>query len=143
ALDAVLVVRAAGLQQRLVDAAAAGDDADGGAGGARQDLLGARRQLDARLAVVAVVRDHGHVVARRARERAQVAGLLLDVAHDRALRQLAQRQDVADVQLRLLAAVHRLPGVQALRRDEKLLLDAVAVRVAERDDRQRRTAARV
>lgn len=142
-LDLVLVVRTAGLQDRLVNTATAGNDADHGAVRRRHHLLGAGRQLDARLLCVRVVRDDGGVVAGRAGQTAAVAGLLLQVAHDGSLRHGAQRHHVADLQVSLAAAVQELAGVHALGGDEQLLADLVAVGVAEVHKGERRTTAGV
>ena len=139
ALRLVLVVRVAGLEQRLVRAAATGDDTDHRAARRAQRLLHARRQLHARLALVGVVADDGRVVAARTRKRTTVAGLVLDVADDRTLGHLADGQHVADRQRRTLAAVHKLAGVHALRRDEGALHRRKAVRVAELHARKGRT----
>lgn len=133
ALGLVLVVRTAGLEQGLVDPPTARNDADRRAAAPRDGLLRAARQADAGLVLVRRVADDGRVVARRARERAAVAGLLLDVAHDRALRALRHGEHVADGERRLLAAVDEGAGVQALGRDEGLFAELVAVRVAEDD----------
>eukprot|EP00965_Chrysotila_dentata_P116748 3859323-Pleurochrysis_carterae.AAC.2 len=65
ALDAVLVVGASGLEEGLVDAAAAGDDADGRARARRDGLLLTRREAHARLASALLRRTY-----RRGREHA-------------------------------------------------------------------------
>lgn len=131
-----LVERAPGLEQRLVDTPAPGDDPDRRARAARDGLLRAGRQPDARLVLLGRVADDRRVVAGRARERAAVAGLLLDVAHDRALGALAHGEHVADRERGLLARVDEGARVQALRRDEGLLAELVPVGVAEDDARQ-------
>ena len=77
--------------------------------------------------------DDSRVVAGRASERTTVTGLLLDVADDSTLRQLRDREDVADRKLGLLAAVDEGTGVETLRRDESLLAELVTVGVAEDD----------
>merc|ERR1719193_1934238 len=97
-LDLVLVVRAAGLQDGLVDTTAASDDADCGAVGRGDDLLGAGGQLDPGPLGVGVVGDHDGVVARGTGDAATVAGLLLEVADDGTLGHLADGDDVAHSQ---------------------------------------------
>merc|ERR1719477_565037 len=62
-LDLVLVVSTAGLQDGLVDTTAAGDDADGGAVGRGDDLLGAGGQLDPGPLGVGVLGDPDAVFA--------------------------------------------------------------------------------
>ena len=75
--------------------------------------------------------DDSRVVAGRASERTTVTGLLLDVADDSTLRQLRDREDVADRKLGLLAAVDEGTGVEALSGNESLLAELVAVGVTE------------
>ena len=77
--------------------------------------------------------DDGRVVARRAGERTTVTGLLLNVADDGTLRELSNGEDVANRELRLLAAVDESTGVETLSRNEGLLAELVAVGVAEDD----------
>ena len=139
ALCLVLVVRVAGLEEGLVRAAATGDNTDHRTARRAQRLLHTRGQLHTRLALVGVVADDRRVVAARTRKAAAVAGLVLDVADDRTLGHLADGQHVADRQRRVLAAVHKLARVHALRRDEGALHRRKAVRVAELHARQRRT----
>ena len=86
--------------------------------------------------------DDSRVVAGRASERTTVTGLLLDVADDSTLRQLRDREDVADRKLGLLAAVDEGTGVETLRRDESLLAELVTVGVAEDDTGKGSTTAR-
>merc|ERR1711992_384297 len=95
-LDLVLVVRAAGLQDGLVDTTAASDDADGGTVGRGDDLLGAGGQLDPGPLGVGVVGDHDGVVAGGTGDTATVAALLLKVGDDGTLRHVADGHDVAD-----------------------------------------------
>ncbi len=134
----------AGLEQRLVDPAATSDDTDGGTGVTADGLLGAGRETDAGLGLaLGRVADDGGVVARGARERSTVTGLLLDVAHDRTFGALVDREHVANVEGGLLAAVDERAGAQALGRDERLGLELVAVRVAEGDSRERCATASV
>ena len=130
-LDLVLVVRAAGLQDGLVDTTAAGDDADGGAVGRGDDLLGAGRQLDPGPLSVGVVGDHDGVVAGGTGDTATVAGLLLKVGDDGTLGHLSDRHHVSDGQLSFLAAVDELAGVDTLGSDEELLPGLVPVWVTE------------
>lgn len=76
----VFVVSVTSLQQRLIDTSAAGDNADHGAHIRFDDLLRARRQSEARGAVVAIVGDNGGVGARALGNLAAVAGSGLHVA---------------------------------------------------------------
>lgn len=98
-LGLVLVVRVTGLEHGLVNTATTGDDADHAASSGGHGLLGARGQLDLGGVLVGVVGDDGGVVARAASEDAAVTGLALNVADDGTLRELAKREDVANVQL--------------------------------------------
>lgn len=136
ALHLVLVIGTARLQDRLVDTATAGNDADHGAVRRGQHLLGAGRQLDAGLLRVRIVRDHGGIVARGARQLAAVAGPLLNIANDRTFGHRSDGHHVSDLQIRLPAAVHELAGVHALGRNHQLLAHLVPVRVSEVDHSQ-------
>merc|ERR1719336_3171587 len=142
-LDLVLVVRAAGLQDGLVDTTAAGDDADSGAVGRGDDLLGAGRQLDPGPLGVGVVGDHDGVVAGGTGDTATVAGLLLQVGDDGTLGHLSNGHDVSDGELGLLSAVDELSGVDTLGGDEELLAGLVPVGIAEVDDSKGSTTAGV
>ena len=139
----VLVVGVTGLEQGLVGTASAGDDADHGAAGGADGLLGTGGELDAGLAVVGVVPDDGRVVPGRACEAAAVAGLLLNVADDGTLGHSADRHDVPDAEGGLLPAEHELSGVEALGSDEELLHDPVLVGVTELDAGERGATAGV
>lgn len=107
-------------QEGLVCPATTSDNADHATGGAADDLLGARRELDAGLALIGVVADNGDVVAGGAAESTTVTDLLLDVGDDGTLGDGAQGEDVADGQGGLLAGVDELAGVHALVGDESL-----------------------
>lgn len=139
ALDSELVLCARSLQERFVCTATTGDDADHATGTAGDDLLGARRELDAGLALVVVVSDDGDVVAGGTAERTTVTNLLLDVGDDGTLGDGRQREDVADGESGVLAGVDELAGVHALVGDEGLGVQLVAVRVAELDAGERST----
>lgn len=134
ALHLIFVVRTSSLQDRLVDSSSAGNDSDHRAIGRRQNFLGARWELDASPLCVWVVGDDGGVVAGCAGKLSAIAGLLLNVADDGSFGHQTERQNVADGQLSLLAAVHELAGVHAFDGDEEFLADLVAVRVAEVHD---------
>jgi len=95
ALDAVLVEGTAGLQQRLVNAATAGDDADRRARARVHKLLLPRGQAQARLAHALDVANDLREAARRARELRAIAGHLLDLVDHRTGRHGLERQDVA------------------------------------------------
>ena len=68
-----------------------------------------------------------------ASERTPIADLGLDVADDGTLRHLLQRQDITDVQRRLLPAVDELSRVHPLGRDHQLRIALETVRVQELD----------
>jgi hypothetical protein len=130
-------------KERLVGTSTTGDNTDHATDGALDDLLGARRKLDAGLALVGVVANDGNVVARGTSERTTVANLLLDVGDDSSLRDGAEGKDVADGERGVLAGVDELAGVHALVGDEGLGVELVAVGVAEDDLGQRRATAGV
>jgi len=138
-LDSVLVVGGTGLEHGLVDTSTTGNDTDGCTSVGSDDLLCTGRHLQTGLASVDVVTDDGSVVARGARERSAVSGLLLDVAHNCTLGKRAEGEDVADGERSLLAAVDERTGGETLGRDEGLGAELVAVRVTEDDAGQRGT----
>ena len=141
ALRLELEVGAAGLEERLVDTTSAGDDTNGGAGRARDGLLGTRGETQARLVLVGRVANDGGVVARGPGHGATVTDALLDVADDGSLRALADGEDVADVERGLLAGVDKRARGEALGGDEGLLVELVPVRVPEDDLGKGRTTA--
>jgi hypothetical protein len=98
-LRSVLVERTAGLEQGLVGAAAAGDEADHGAALVGQGLLAAGGQAHAGHASLLVLGDDDGVVAGSTGHLAAIAGLGLDVADDGTFGDGGQGQDVADGEL--------------------------------------------
>lgn len=130
-------------KEGLVGTSTTGNDTDHATDGALDDLLGARRKLDAGLALVGVVANDGNVVARGTAERTTVANLLLNVGDDSSLRDGAEGEDVADGEGSVLAGVDELAGVHALVGDEGLGVELVAVGVAEDDLGQRSATAGV
>ena len=131
ALATEAVVRVTGLEDRLLDTATARDDADHSTAARGDGLLLAAGELQAGTTGLEVVGDDDAVVTAGASDRATVTELGLHVADDATLRHLAQRQDVADGQGGLDAAVHRLAGEHTLRGHHQLLDALVLVRVAE------------
>src|SRR5690606_18362954 len=73
ALGLVLVVGTASLQQRLVNTTTTGDETNHGAALGRDELLGARGQLDARSAIIHIVPNDGGIIARAARNGTTIA----------------------------------------------------------------------
>ena len=130
-LDAVLVVGATSLEERLVEAATAGNEADHGARLVGDGLLHSRGEADLGPAGVLVVGDDDAVGARATGEDATVSRAVLDVAHDGTLRDLVEGKDVANGDLGLGAAVHELAGVHTLAGEEDGLVGAVLVAGAE------------
>lgn len=132
-----------GFEHRLVDTTAACDDADCRTGDVLDRLFGAGRQSNASLALVSVLTDDGSVRSRGTSKRSSIAGLLLDVANDRAFRKVRQRYDIADVQSCLLAAEDERAGREAFGCNESFDSELVAVRVAEDDAGERSATTRV
>jgi len=126
-------------QEGLVGPATTGDNADHAASVAAHDLLGARGELDAGLALIGVVADNGDVVAGGTAKGAAVTGLLLDVGDDGTLGKRAEGQDVADGQGGVLAGVDELAGVHALVGNEGLGLLPELIGRVEDDTGERRT----
>ena len=143
ALDGVLVIRASGLQEGLVQTPPTGDHADLGADRGRDRLLSAGREAEARGALVIVVGDDDGEAAGSAGKGPAIADPGLDVAHNGALGNLVQGQDVADVQSRLLAAVDELAGVHAFGGNHELHVALEFVGVQELDLGHRGASPRV
>ena len=87
--------------------------------------------------------DDGGIIAGGPGQSAAVTSLLLQVAHNGTFGHGADGNNIADVERRLLSAVHELAGVHALGCDEQLLAGLEPVGVAEVHHRQRRAAAGV
>jgi hypothetical protein len=100
---------------------------------ALDDLLGTRWQFDTGFALVGVVANDGHVVARCPAQSTSVANLLLDVGDHSTLRYGAKWEHVADCERGVLAGVNELASVHALVGDEGLGVELVAVGIAEGD----------
>ena len=132
-LGLVLVECTTGLEQRLVDPSTTSNNADGSTSATTDSLLGARGQANASLVVVDGVADDGSVVAGCACECATIANLLLNVADDGTLRASRNREDIANSESSLLAAVDEGAGVHALGGNEGLGTELVPVGVAEDD----------
>ncbi|KAI6766527.1 hypothetical protein HG531_011749 [Fusarium graminearum] len=116
-------------EEGLVSSATTSDDTDHSSGSGVDDLLSARGELDAGLALIRVVADNGDVVAGGSAQSTTVTDLLLDVGDDGTLRHLTEGEDVADGQGSLLSGVDELAGVHAFVGDEGLgnLLESVGV----------------
>lgn len=143
ALDSVLVVRAASLEERLVGTATAGDNTDLGSGERGDGLLAARREAKTGRALVLVVRDDNGEATRAASEGAAVSNAGLNVADNGTLRDLLQRENVANGEGCLLSAVNKLSSVHALGSDHELSITLVSVSVQELDLRDGSAAPRV
>ena len=139
----ILVVGTAGLQNGLVNAATSSHHTDHSSVGRGDDLFGTRRQLHSRLLCLRVVGDDCGIVSGGSCQLASVTRLLLQTTHDGTLRHGAHREHVADVELGLLAAVHKLAGVDALSSDEQLCPLLKTVRIPENHFGKGRSAARV
>jgi hypothetical protein len=103
------------LEEGLVCSATTGDDTDHTTALAGEDLLGTGGKLDTGLAVIRVVANNGHIVARGTAERTTVGSLLLDVGEDGTLGDGVEREDVADGESGVLSGIDELctvsPGV--------------------------------
>jgi len=142
-LGLVLPVRAASLEHRLVDTATASDNTDHRTGIRLDELLRTGGEAKASLAGLGVVSDDSGIVARSTGVLTTVARASLGVADDGTLGKSTDGQDIADLQLGLLAAVHELTSVHALDADEVVGGLAVLVGVAEDDTSERSTPPRV
>lgn len=114
ALDGELVLRARGLQQRLVCPTTASNDANHSTDIALDNLLCAARELDTSLALFWIVADDSNVVTARTSKASTVAGLFLHVGDNGTFGDGAQRQDVANCQSSVLSSVDELTSIHAL-----------------------------
>ena len=133
ALGLVLVVRTASLQEGLVNPSTTRNDTDGRTCTTADGLLCTRGETNASLVVLSRVADNSRVVPARPRKRTAVTDLLLNVANDGTLRELRDREDVADGEGGLLAAVDEGTSVKTLGGDEGLFAELVPVGVTEDD----------
>ena len=108
ALSSELMLCSRGFEERLVCSSATGNDTNHTTGGAGKDLLGTRGELDTGLALVGVVANDGHVVARGTAKRTTVTRLVLDVGEDGTFRHGGEGEDVADGEGRVLSGVDEL-----------------------------------
>ncbi len=69
--------------------------------------------------------------------------LVLKIAHNCSLGHLADREHVANNELRLLAAINKLASIHALGSNEQLLLQSMLVHVPELNNSEGRTTARI
>jgi len=100
-----------GLEEGLVCTATTCDDTDHTTARAGENLLSAGGELDTSLALIGVVADNGHVVARGTTERTTVTRLILDVGEDGTLRDGVERKNIADSESGVLSGVDELPTV--------------------------------
>ena len=133
ALDSVFVVGTSGLEQGLVGTSASGDNTDLGTDLRVDSLLTARGKTKTGGALVLVVGDDDGEASGSPREGAAISDLGLDVAHNGTLRDLFQREHVADGERGLLPAVHELSGVHALGGHHELHVSLEAVGIEELD----------
>ena len=117
-LGPVLVAGTAGLGDGLVHTASTGDDADHGTAVRAHGLARAGGELDTGQVLIGNMRDDSDIIPRSTSELATVSGLALQVADDSTFGHRADGEDVADVELCLLTAVHVLTGVHTLSSDE-------------------------
>lgn len=108
-----LVLSPGGLKEGLVCSSTSSDDTNHATALVGEDLLSTRGKLDTGLAIIGVVANDGHVVARGAAERTTVSSLLLDVGEDGTLGNGVEREDVADGKSGVLSGVDKLCTVSS------------------------------
>jgi len=140
ALDGVLVVSTASLEEGLIGTSTAGDDADLGTDVGLDGLLAAGGETKAGGALVVIVGDNDGEAAGATGEGTTVTNVGLNVADDGTLGDGGEGKDVAALKGGLLAAVDELAGVHALSGDKELGVALVAVGVQELDLRDGGTA---
>jgi len=141
ALDSELVLGAGSLQQGLVGSSTSSNDTNHSSGAALDDLLGTRWELDPSLALIRVVANDGHIVARCSSKSTTVSRLLLNVRDDSSFWDRAEGKDVADGQVCVLAGVDELASVHALVGNEGLGVESESIGVTEDNLGQRSTSA--
>jgi len=129
----VLVVRASGLQERLVETSTSSDDTDHSTAAPRDGLLGPGGHSDLGLLGVLVVGDDGRRVSGALGKASAISDLLLDVADNGTLRHTLQRKNVSDCKLSFRTAINELSGVHSFGGDEKMLVELELVGVLEDD----------
>jgi hypothetical protein len=127
----------------LICTSTTSDNANHATSTAENDLLRTRGQLDTGLALVGVVSNNSNVVARGTAQRTTIAGLLFNVADNGTFGHGAERENVADCQVCVLASVDELSGVHALVGNESLGSVLEFVWVSENDSCKGSTTARV
>lgn len=127
----ILVEQQTSLEDGLVVSASSGDDSDGGAAATEDGLTGARWESETGLKAIIGVTDDGGICSAGAGEGTLVTGFGFDVADGCSFGDLADGQDIADSNSRLLATEDVLAGVGALGSQEVLGLVSVFVRIAE------------
>lgn len=93
--------------------------------------------------IIRVVTYNDSVVPRSPSEDTTVTNVVLDIADDSTLRERPKRKNISNDEICLLTTVDELTRVHALRGYEKLLLQLVPERVAERDSGEWGSATRV
>jgi len=142
-LHTELVIGITSLEERLLSSATTSNLSNHSTASTWNNFLSTRWELDPGGAVIGVVTDDNRVIPRRPSEHTPIPSVMLHVADDRSLGDGPQREDVADHEVGLAAAVDKLAGVHALGGDEELLLVLVPERVAEGDACERGAAAGV
>ena len=133
AFDGVLVVGASGLEQGLVGAAAASDNANLRADGTGDRLFATTGETQTRRALVFVVcHNHGKGTAAAGKGPA-VTEFGFDIADNGAFWDCRQGQDVAYSETGFFAAINELSRVHAFGTHEQFVVALVAVGVAELD----------
>lgn len=140
-LGLVLVPLDTGLQDRLVDSAAASHDSDHGSALSGHGLSVSTGQSDPDLVAFLRATNNDGRGAGAASELSLVVNDALHVADNGTIRDGRQRQNVANSEGGLLADVDVLAGVHAFSGNEVLSTVLVVVRVAEENLRERRPAA--
>ena len=140
ALGLEFVIRTTSLEQRLVNTSTTGNNADCRTRARRDRLFCTAGETNTGLVVLRGVTDNSGVVPRCTCECTTVTNFLLDVADDGTFGALAYREDVANGESGLLAAVNKGAGMKTLGSDKRFLAKFVAIRVAEDDTCQWCTA---
>ena len=87
--------------------------------------------------------DNGNIVARRSSKSSTVTNFFLDVRDDSSFRDGAEREDISDRKVGVLAGVDELTSVHALVRDEGFGVKLESVGIAEDNLCERSSSARI
>jgi len=142
-LDSVFVESAPSLQKWFVHPSSSCNDPDRSPGLITNRLLRSARQSDPSLSSVGIMPNNSSTRSRSPGQRPSVSNLLLNVTDDGPFWDSGEREDVPDVESRLLPAVDERTSRKPLSRNEQSCSKFVAVGISENDLGEGGTTARI